>query len=774
MPRRVHVHSANKKSVTVQVDAERIYYRDKLRALRDQAQTHFDAEGSYPKGYQADLNAIDTEMRLAGIDPKSVSIIETEAERLERAVIGMMDMPESVTEVMDDLLRVSEEQMDNADQFAEDEIERLTLKFNVKPLTDDDADRIRKEIEKQHGRIERGKAWRRRIQRLRRLRDRARKEVPRSEMSRVNALYGWEKIRYQAAIELAHPLRFMVYVGRSNITKRGKDTASLFQIAAHHARMATCIWKGKNWVYMTADGPQYGIVPFEGAIIICPPAHGKSEFINHCSLLWIDQDPREQMAIVHRSDTVASEMLRYAKSAFTTNTPVGRRNRALFPDLPEINAKDNSAISMRLNIGDTLRSATIVSNGVKNKRSGINVSKMLFDDITDPVDVNQKSERDNVKRLVDSTWMTRLRGRTCDRFWVWVNTIWHDEDAASKYLAMARKKKLNVSVLVMACGGPDKNFEPLWPEMYSRDAMRKAYQKDPHTYEAAYMSKPHSQEASIIRRLAYYAIEPRPDATEAEKMVFHVEHNRFFGGSVHHVSVDPSATNREKSDRAGMVYAAMGDMVRDETINGSIVTKHYARLRIIEARRERANQSEIVEYVAATALLKPVDYVHVETVGGFHATADLLESEYNIDVVRHQPGNKNKEIRLRRVASAIDNSRPTDAPAVVEFPGRWKETEKGWVLVPTEDVQWVVDELLRFGSAPTDDGVDAITQLVHHLIGAGDLPMGTGAASESVRSALKKSGDPRIAKFYAEIQNRNRAPKNADQADWDFHRENYE
>src|SRR5690606_27760932 len=119
---------------------------------------------------------------------------------------------------------------------------------------------------------------------------------------------------------------------------------------------------------------------------------------------------------------------------------------------------------------------------------------------------------------------------------------------------------------------------------------------------------------------------------------------------VRRLSIDPSATNSEKSDKAGVVYLGEGFVTwRDK--NG--VVHEEKRIRILDAFEIRANQSEIVEHARTYTRDHPTDYVHIETRAAFHATAELWQSRWGTDVIRHDPTNQKKGVRLKSCAPML-------------------------------------------------------------------------------------------------------------------------
>lgn len=680
-----------------------------------------------PKGYnlaQA-LALLEAEARVSGYDPKHLQDVRTEAEKIADAWREVSAHPESVFEVVDDTLAAMEAQMNAAD--------KLGLQLLGGSNTDEGLERELKlhELAK--------KKWAERLSRVRKLRHRAREPFPGG--------FGGDYRCYAAV----HAIRFMIYVGRSSI---GADS-SIFRIGKHHVEFSIALWLARNnlqyhdhqWVDVTDPEQTQSPAPYDGVMGVMPPGHGKTALAAHAITLIIDQNPREKWIFGHAQAPKAEENLAYVGSNFDPNTANGRRNISLFGP-PVIAKKNSDTLDLEDRSSETRKASTIRAHGITSKISGSDADGIWFDDPCDQELAEQETTRKRVADRMNGTWRTRKRGKKA--FEIITTTLWHHDDPNSQWMDLITKGKINYLLVKRECGGPDQKFAPLWPDEYPASRLKQIYaqMRNHRLYAAAYQSNPQPEELRRIKRLAYYL--PGSD-----------EHTQFVRDAVFHLSLDPSATNNEKSDKASFVYAGVGDIksVKDG------VHSYERRMRVCDAMQFRANQTEGVDTVCAYAETHSTHYCHVETRSGFNATAEMLEAR-GIDVIRHDPKNQKKLLRLEHVAVMLDDSnRARGFPgAVVEFPGMLMED--GTIGPdPESDIAWLAKQILDAGVAVEDHGLDATTQLCKYL--GPELGVGEGSVTIQAQEANRFHENPAINRMLEECA-KERNGRNAGHEDWAF------
>ena len=440
-----------------------------------------------------------------------------------------------------------------------------------------------------------------------------------------------------------------------------------------------------------------------------------------------------QGAYLHAKEDKAKENLAYISSMFDTDNPMGRRRDALFPGRAKADY-DNNSSSLRLVARNPTKSPTLIAAGVKNAGLGGDTNIQFWDDVVPQSDRDQPTERDRRFHTLAFTWKTRNRGK--GTFTLFTGYPWHNDDAMARHANMIHEKKIRWILSRLPVGGPSTRpmFFSIWPEVYPPEALRAKFEESNRNHAlwaANYMLNPISDEMRMIRRVRLY------DATAPEHVGF-MQSARF------HVSVDPTATNKQESDKAGIIYGGVGEVSYER--DGA--TYYQNRFRFLDWTALHVNQVEVVDHAAAYAATRPVYLVHIETRSGFHATADIFEDKYGLEVVRHDPGPKGKAIRLKQCAGVIDDSSP-EFRALVEFPGV-PDGEGG--LRPDPKFVPLIQQFLDFGVNPEDHCVDATTQLINYLLRTKELEPGTDEATRTVRAAIVERGDPDMLKALREAE----------------------
>jgi hypothetical protein len=627
------------------------------------------------------------------IDPKHLADVRTPTEKLADAMRALLDSPESAWERLDNEIEAMEKQMDVADGHAREILGGVG--------TDEALER----------RTLAKKKWKQRFSRISRLRQRAKNPVP----------PGTHAIDYKP-VAAVHTLRFMAYVGRSSI---GADS-SIFQFGRHHVKMAIAIYMARNKIQYHEY--QWHSTDIQGVMLVCPPGHGKSALVSHDWVLEFDKNPRLKGLIGHAQAGEAEKNLAYIGSYFVPDTANGRRNISLF-NPPPLRTLKQDTMDFEDRAGERKRQPTLKAHGITAKVSGSDADFIWFDDPCDQELAEQETTRNRVYDRMNGTWRTRKRGKKT--FEIITTTLWHHDDPNSRYLQLIKDNKIKFLASVQKCGGPDDQFKPLWADQYPTSKLRGIYaeMRNPRLYAAAYQSNPQPAELRKIKRLAYYL----PGTPQ---------HARFLESAVLHVSLDPTATNREKSDKASFVYAGINDIV---TQNADGSQSYERRLRILDGRNFHANQTEGVNEVCEFAANHNTHYIHVEVRSGFNATAEMFEAR-GMDVIMHDPKNRKKELRLGDVAPMLDDTlKERGFPgAAVEFPG--KLLPDGTVGPdPESPLSWLEQQVLDFGVTAEDHGVDALTQLCKHL--GPELGVGEGAATVQAQ-IVERRGDPRLERMY--------------------------
>jgi hypothetical protein len=708
--------------------------------------TYHLAQGVAMPSYQQAINGVIAQAKLVGFSERQVIDRRSENDKAIDAFDRLVNDGQSLLEVADSEILAIESLIKNINMHGKDWLEAKKRELeNTPDLPPEKVEEQLADAEKQAERgADLGKRLAGLITKLKWVREQARNPFPAGSSN-------------SEAISLAavHPMRFAAYVMRSNTTEaqQAGGNAALMQFARHHYSMAFSIYFARRKMDIYPGGV-WRDIPYEGAVIVLPPEHGKSTFAFAYYGAHLCRNPYTKLMILHAKEEMAQKNLGYLASMFKTEDAMGRRRQALFP--MEMLASSMGEFWFKL--PQVSKSPTCVAAGIGSAKSGSDASDIWFDDAVDQEAALAKAERDRTFDRMTGTFMSRLRGNK--GFHLTTNTLWHHDDANSRRIAMAQRSSnpLMLKVYIASCGGPDTSpkFRPLWPEVCSQAKLRGIYTQNPTLYRIAYMSDPTPEENKLVKRVRLYD----PETSE---------HAEFMKDAKVHISIDPSATARETSDKAGVVHAAMGTLRWQTKDDNGVVTQHAEyRLRIIGSTLLMATQSDLIQYIVTFAVENDIDHIHIETVGAFTGLAERFEEEFGCEVIRHSTQNKSKKIRLQSAASYLEDVNAGKAGhrrAVVEFPG--VRNDVGALEADTGVVQ-LIREVLDFGTIGSDHSVDALTQLVNYLAPylaeAGD-----GEASGSILAAIRGDRETPMVKLLRELreqhardQGEGRAPEEED------------
>lgn len=680
-----------------------LYYAFRISEANDLAHKHIAAGQPLPWNHDGYIKGVMTEAKMAGVNLEEIADHRTEKQQLADALNRWSETPEAIWEDTDAELEAVKRGMDNAESMVCEYVES----------------RFKDESGAVLGKLKR---LRTRIETVLSLRSRARNPFPKG--SHTHKAH---------QIKAAHLLRFMLYVGRSNVPS-GEPGGTVFKMGRHHAKMAWDIYEAENGIEITYDHRELegvitpGRIAYIGIEIICPIGHGKSELATHYTARAICLNPELQAVMLHAVAAEAEKNLRYVSSCFDKANSVGRRCMALFP----IELESSTNKRMKVKLGRPLKQSTLEAYGFMSGRLGINTGLQVWDDIVPQSDVTEETTRKRRYDRMGGTWLTRQRG--AKTFVLNVCTLWHHDDVNSRLMRQAKRKHQPTMFRISRqwCGGPKDRpmFYPLWPDMYGQDFLRQRFAiLGPALYSAAYQSNPISAEGRIVKELRLYD-QGAP------------EHQEFLSRAVRYISLDPSGVNRKGADKAGFVYGAAGELTiktPDPEVGMRLTSREV--LRILACKQFNATQTDLVEYACGFAAERKTDYVLTEQ-QGLSAIANIFEKYHGIAAIPIPAGNKDKGMRLRRVAGMIDEAqaRVGGPCACVEFPG----IKEGDRLVLDPDFKELAEQILDFGVAVNDGLLDATTQLAYYLMPT--LQPGSGEVTRVVREEVALTPMQRLKK----------------------------
>ena len=673
------------------------HYRWQLSSLNSANVASVEIRGEPIRNYEQGLTGIIRAAELAGIDSATIMDQRSDADKFLDGISRIIESPESVFELSSKYIRNMISVLDRADEVVAEAFANAASKAGyragVTNIVSIDENGKRTIIPKAAATLA---AWRKMLQML----AAAQSRVVENHPARTP-----ESMRH--TLTAARVLRFMTYVGRPGVPVGGPEAGArteFYSFGPHHGAMARDLYLALNKCEVNKDGTltPKGSHPYQGAMFVIAPGHGKTDFACH---FWGERlilNPQRQLIIVHAKASQSAKSNQYIQALFGMNYDQGRRARALYPDMVRLSGNGNTQSITTLNIGRKLKQYTITSFGVDAKESGNDATDLWLDDPVDQSEAHQPAERDRTTSRISGTWLTRVRAGE-NTFRLTTTTLWHPDDANCRRIQRVARGEEWTKVLKMPCGGPDspEPFKPVWPAVYSAAELKRRFHEmsDRVLWACAYECNPSSETRRLITRVRFY--NPESD-----------EHRLFMESARLHLSLDPSATNREGSDKAGGIYAAEGYVRTAKTENNSTVHVTECRLRILDAFAVRATQSELADFCATYCRSHKTDYVHVETRSGFTGTAEMFERLWGVTPIRHDPKNQKKELRLKQAAPYIEDAiGSTGIRAVVEFPGVMGPGGEE----PVESIRWAVEQILNFGAHPEEHVVDALTQLVNWL-----------------------------------------------------------
>lgn len=678
------------------------------------------------------------EAKSYGIDPRHLSDVRSEGEKMIDAAADLASNLDRLLEWSDDVLNALELGFDYCENTTLEIFrDRLTKRCKEagKPVPDDPLGKL-KAI----------------LRRVRTLRERARNPIPRTSAFERDKLLDPPAFRDEM-VEATHLARHMLYVGRSTIAgKRGG--AAILQLGRHHMEMIVDLWQAeKRAMFLPPAAGRAATVhvdakryPFEGVVEVAPPGHGKTTVATGWARLRNTLCPDSQGVWLHDKEDQAQANVEMVKHAFKEDNDVGRRHLSLFPHL-RLAATGNTFGSMKLHLESPVKAPTLIAKSVWSSDLGTDNSYQIIDDVVPQKDIHEHMRRDRRVDMIATTWRTRLRGDGGFRFIV--GTMWHHEDVLAKMLESARRKNNPVWLLtrIQRCerrvlhGGKER-FTALWPEMYPAKKLGAIFHQmeNKRLWYANYEGNPNPEESRIIQKLRYYA--PTLE-----------DHSEFLADATArgHISLDPAWTNREHSDKAGMIVGVLSK-VSGVTIEGETeVSATERQIRITHARADRATASGMQDNLAAIILAAgdggvEIDSLHIETNAAGAVIAETLENQFEVQVQRHFSG-KSKEIRLRRVMGMIDDSNPTRRASIL-FPGKAVRDANGELVVGPDgayiidrdpDWEWLYRQVLDFGFTSEDHCLDALTQLANAL--SSEVDAGRGVVTRAVRRFMRETQD---------------------------------
>jgi len=544
------------------------------------------------------------------------------------------------------------------------------------------------------------KRWAKTLQQVQELQDWCRNRRPKKKKLSKRMAEVWRYL---------HPIRYMLYTTRSELMS---ETGELMILdTPPHLLMACMIMK-------IAEA-HAGSNDIDGALIIIPPRHGKTLLLMSDTALDINENPHLNNAIIHNSSKLAVLRYKLVKDHFLIETDVGKRRAALFPEItidPRIDNDEKFFVLVNGKRKNINQEGNLSPWGVHSKGTGVTFHKIKFDDPSDEKEQSESGTRERTNKAIINTWLRRLTGKFA--FFTEICTRWHPDDFAGKLIDLIKSGDKNMAYYSLVCGGPDEDFEPIWPEAgYDSKYLASAYASmTASDYACIFRNDPDTEESRRISRLYFYDYEqwlnPQNRNAKWERFLNSPE-------TTFYQSTDPSGTAHATSNLAGVTLSAFG-MLEIKQPDGT--WKEQPKLVFLEFWSLPASQHKIAKIISTTYHDLKIKFpntpqrIIVETTGGYHATADELTLTWKIpkeEVIRRSPGIGTKIARLMKYAAFIE-------AADILFPGKFIIDERSErVLRLDSNWQEVSSQILRAGTTKEFNMGDCIRQQLaevsHHL-----------------------------------------------------------
>lgn len=245
----------------------------------------------------------------------------------------------------------------------------------------------------------------------------------------------------------------------------------------------------------------YLLLCFSGKLkrlmIAMPPRHGKSEFISHYfPAWWLGCRPHDRVLAASYEAEFAATWGRLARNTL----------EEWGPSLFGVHVAGDSRATNRWDISGTR--GGMVTAGVGGPLTGRGGNLLLLDDpIKNDAQANSPTYRENAWQWWRATYRTRLQK---NGVMVHVQTRWHEDDLAGRILQQAAETGEEWTVLSLpAIATEDEELplwtrsagEPLWPEMYDREALE-ALKADVGSYwwASLYQQTPQPAGGGLFKR----------------------------------------------------------------------------------------------------------------------------------------------------------------------------------------------------------------------------------------------------------------------------------
>jgi predicted phage terminase large subunit-like protein len=236
-------------------------------------------------------------------------------------------------------------------------------------------------------------------------------------------------------------------------------------------------------------------------LILLPRSHRKTTYCTAADALQIalpddlgicpyprNLGPNVRIAIIHETDTMASNILREIQNWVLQNEAL----RLLFPDiLPEDRTRRVNTSQLEFNRTATWKEPTFETMGVGTKAQGRHYNRLKLDDIYGPEARDSLTSRLKTKQWFDELQPFLVTPKN-DGFDL-VGTRWDHEDIYAHAMDKFGEKLPRYIRSVVEFNSTTQLYEPIFPEMFTMESLEEL-KKNKKLWTANYLNAPDFRE----------------------------------------------------------------------------------------------------------------------------------------------------------------------------------------------------------------------------------------------------------------------------------------
>ena len=296
---------------------------------------------------------------------------------------------------------------------------------------------------------------------------------------------GWQRRKLGKALKRAAARR------EADVRRARQDPAAFVEYVMTHERTGRRIRNARHHIewHRFLDAHRR-------AVLWAPVEHGKTQQVAVGRVLYaIGSDPSRRIAII--SDTAYQSMR--ILSAVKAHIEQNHRVKEVFPHLKRSEQAGDPWHSHALTVArpTIAKDPSIQALGIGGAVTGARLDLVVMDDVLDFDNTRTPEQRKKLVEWMDSTILTRVTEGGRVEF---ISTPWHPDDLGH-VLARRPGWESRIYSAVLNPDDPPEQWQPLWPEQFSRERLLDIYKTTtPHNFARKYLCRVRADEASRFRK----------------------------------------------------------------------------------------------------------------------------------------------------------------------------------------------------------------------------------------------------------------------------------